>query len=181
MSVAKVDDFFNKIGITLDLLEQSNPQKLLPDEVKNLVRSRCNQLLQRVGVVHTQEYVVNENQEQNVYSNEENNMYDEEAEDADDEYGLSNENVRILQRFPTRESYNSYVQGPNDPLQPVLNNVNKNRLWMKASPGKTKKRPRSNIRSFMERKPPSIPSRPTKKGSFWNRNPLGRRRSRRYE
>ena len=171
MSVVKLDDFFNKLGVALDYIEQSAPQKTLPDQVKELVRSRCEQLLQRVGPVQQQNYVENQNQNQNqtVYNAYTNT-------DEEDEYALSNENVRILQRFPTRESYNSYVPGPTDALQPFLNNANKNRLWLRASPSKTKKRPRSNIRAFMERKPSSIPSRPTKKGSFWNRNPLSRRR-----
>jgi len=178
MSVVKLDDFFNKLGVTLDYIEQSTPQKVLPDQVKELVQVRCNQLLQRVGPVQHQNYVV---ENQNVYNNnaQDNSDDAEDSDDANNEYKLSNENVRILQRFPTRESYNSYVPGPNDALQPFLNNADKNRLWVQGSPSKTKKRPRSNIRAFMERKPSSIPSRPTKKGSFWNRNknPLSRRRS----
>ena len=137
MSVVKLDDLFNKIGVALDYIEQSTPQKALPDQVKELIQLRCNQLLQRVGPVQHQNYVV---EKQNVYNNnaQDNSDDAEYIEDANNEYKLSNENVRILERFPTRESYNSYVQGPNDPLQPFLNNRNKNRLWLKASPSKTK-------------------------------------------
>jgi len=174
----RLNDFFNKIGILLDTIQQQgNPQRIvpLPEDVKELVRTRCNALLQRVGgapVVSTAIY-----EEENNSSNPYYKYVEENAEDAD-EYGLSNE--LILKQFPTRESYNSYEQGPNDPLQPFLNNVNKNRIWRASTPRKTMKRPRSNIRSFMERKPHSIPNRPRKKGSFQNRNPLdGSRRSRR--
>jgi len=171
--VEKLEDLFNKIGVVLNYMKQNQPEKPLTDQVKEILRSRCNQLLQLAGPAHPQNYVENQNQNQNIYKSYNNN---DDNNDDEDEYTLSNENVRILERFPTRESYNSYVQGPNDPLQPFLNNVNKNRLWLPGSPSKTKKRPKSNIRAFMASKPPSNPSRPTKKGSFWNRSTIRRRR-----
>jgi len=119
--VNKLNTYFTSIYTFLDTVKLSGKLKEIPDNLKTIIRQRCNDILAK----YTTPSIPSVNRNQSTDSFLENEVMDSNEQN---QY-----NSLIRNRFPTREMYESYEYNPNDPLVPYLTNNNVNRIWRNSS------------------------------------------------